>query len=100
MSELKKLKLTRRAIQHTKSGKRQEYIYEVRDENDTVLCERKSVRNYVACYVTKHDSVPIYNAPFFFSRLDLMDKGDSKVFRSVHWKKIAYGIAYREKDLE
>ena len=81
-----------------KEPKNKGFIYKVY-ENDTLLCQRQSNREYVACYVVYQpiikdgNTVYEYNAPFFFSRLDLIGKGDSRRFNSPDWKDVADGIA-------
>lgn len=89
MAELKKLELV---VKETPNNKNTSYIYQV-IEDGKILCERKSSRVYVACAVTKNEvagSVS-FGAPFYFGRLDLIGKGDSKNF--MNWPS-AYAIAY------
>lgn len=43
-----------------------------------VLCTRNSNREYVACYVRKLG--PAYDAPYFFSRMELVGKSGSAGF--------------------
>lgn len=98
MEGLRKLEMTCRAVQHLKSNtgtvKKQEYIYEIHEDGKKI-CERKSARHYVACAITKYipkgETEPHYAAPFFFGRLELIGKGDSKNFNK--WDS-AYAIAY------
>lgn len=69
-----------------KSGK---FLYEV-IENGVVIANRRSNKDYVACFVTKQTSGedyctkekfteenPSYYLPYFFGRPDLIGKGDS-----------------------
>lgn len=51
------------------------FCYRVFDQ-DELLCERNSNRDYAACYVTKNENS--YDAPYFFGRIDLIGKGDSR----------------------
>lgn len=99
MEGLVKLEMVCRAVNHLKDNagttKKQEYVYEVLGEDGKVICSRKSTRHYVACAVTmykpKDGSAFHYAAPFFFGRIDLIGKGDSKNFEK--WDS-AYAIAY------
>ena len=63
---------------NTKAAK---FLYEV-VENGTVLCSRKSSREYVACYVSTgmliRTNLPKYWADYFFGRVGLIGQGDSK----------------------
>lgn len=89
--ELKRLELI---VKETPNNKNTFYVYQV-VEDGKVLCERKSSRKYVACAVTKRipegETEPIYYAPYYFGRLDLIGKGDSKNFTE---RSSAYGFAY------
>jgi hypothetical protein len=51
-------------ITNNKAGK---FHYQVIDENGTIISERKSNREYVACTI---------KGSFYFGRLDLIGKGD------------------------
>ena len=72
-------------------------------EGDKLLCSRKSHREYVACYVVLQDIntgkgiTPEFSARLFFSRMDLVGKGDSRRFNSDNWAKIRYGFAVLDK---
>lgn len=64
---------------NSKSGK---HHYKVIDENGTIISERKSQREYVACTIT---------GSFYFGRLDLIGKGDhGKSLRRGNQTPIAY----------
>lgn len=75
-----------------KAGK---YKYQV-FENGILLAERKSNRVYVACYVTAQQTpgpngtimYTGFDLPYFFGRMDLVGKGDSK-----HAASYAYALA-------
>lgn len=90
MAELKKLELVVKET-NNKSGR---YLYQVM-ENDKVLCERRSNRVYVACAVTRYtvegETDYRYGSPFYFGRLDLINKGSSKNFATYN---SAYAFAY------
>lgn len=58
----------------TKTQKGKKFLYTVTDENGTVISDRLSTRDYVACTA---------NGAFYFGRLDLIGKGD-------HGRSIAY----------
>ncbi len=45
-------------------------------EDGVVLAERKSNREYVACYVSQY-APGKFELPYFFGRIDLIGKGDS-----------------------
>lgn len=92
---MKKLKLVKEKI-------RGGYAYKI-FEDTLLLCSRKSKNEYVACYVVyqeiRKDSNTTkweYSAPFFFSRIDLIGKGDSRYFNSDGWASIRYGLAELE----
>jgi len=53
------------SITNNKAGK---FHYQVIDENGTIISERKSNREYVACTI---------DGGFYFGRLDLIGKGDN-----------------------
>jgi len=60
-------------------NKRERYCYQVR-ENGHVIAERKSNREYVACYVMLckgADGSVWYETPFFFSKLHLIGRNKS-----------------------
>lgn len=60
-------------------NKRERYCYQVR-ENGYVIAERKSNREYVACFVMQMngaDGATWYETPFFFSRIDLIGQNAS-----------------------
>ncbi len=78
--ELKKIESNRKASKYT---------YQV-IEDGKVLAERKSNREYAACYVEKYTEGsdyytkktftpenPHFTTPYFFGRMDLIGKGDS-----------------------
>ena len=96
MAELKRLELIVKKTSNNKN-KSISYVYQV-VEDGKVLCERKTNRVYVACAVTKYipqgETEPIYHAPYYFGRLDLVGKGDSKNFAE---RKTAYAFAYVKK---
>lgn len=74
---MKNLKL---AVTETKN-KAGKFTYDVIAENGDVLCTRKSNRIYEACFVTEwrdEKGVTHYDAPYYFGRLDLVGKGDSR----------------------
>lgn len=50
-----------------KSQRGKKFLYEVQDENGTVISFRQSERDYVACTI---------DGSYYFGRLDLIDKGD------------------------
>lgn len=54
------------------------YTYQV-IEDGKVIATRKSNRNYIACYVTMFttNNEIQFATPYFFSRMDLVGKGDS-----------------------
>lgn len=52
------------SITNNKAGK---FHYQVIDENGTIISERKSNREYVACTI---------DGSYYFGRLDLVGKGD------------------------
>jgi hypothetical protein len=104
MSETKRLELVKKPYGKLKGVDRFRYqVY----ENNVILCQRVSCKNYVACYVTKWEYLDhphrkigdppatIYETPYFFSRVDLMGKGDSRHFLS---NPNAYGIAYLKEE--
>lgn len=79
--ELRKLTTKRKAATYT---------YQV-IEFDKVIAERKSSREYVACYIFRHrfeDGSITYYLPYFFGRLDLIGKGSSQ-----YAALSAYGLA-------
>ena len=51
----------------TTNNKAGKFHYQVIDENGTIISERKSNREYVACTI---------KGAFYFGRLDLIGKGD------------------------
>lgn len=67
-----------------KAGK---YHYKVLDENGTLIFERKSNREYVACTIS---------GKFYFGRLDLINKGDharyTEYYRRGNMEKSLHGI--------
>ena len=69
-----------------KAGK---FHYTITDESGSIISERKSNREYVACTI---------NGQFYFGRLDLIGKGDHS--RQVKWcienGKEPIAIAYKE----
>ena len=74
----------------TASKSKPRFLYKIyHDEN--FLCMRSSDRLYVACYVRLVGDK--YDAPFFFSRLDLIGKGASTGFGN---KPECYGLALRD----
>jgi hypothetical protein len=79
-----------------KKSKSSVFEYQVLDDNGKVIATRKSRKEYVACYVVKvNDSK--FAAPYFFSRMDLIGKGDSRYFTT---SPNAYGIAYLKTENE
>lgn len=51
------------------------YLYTV-VENEKVLCNRRTDRDYVACYVfQRHNGT--FECPMYFGRMDLVGKGSS-----------------------
>jgi hypothetical protein len=66
---------------NNKSGK---FHYQVIDENGTIISERKSNREYVACTI---------DGEFYFGRLDLIGKGN-------HATYIKYALGYMQMSLE
>lgn len=110
MKELKQLRLVFKEISSLKSNngaKSIKYKYQVLNDEGEVLCERQSNRLYVACYVERLEvldhkdrkigepAIIVYKAPFFFSRKDLIGRGDSRTF--TNWNT-SYGIAYLENN--
>lgn len=75
-------------------NKAAKYLYEV-IVNGKSVAQRRSNKVYVACYVTKWKNEDFYEAPYFFGRIDLIGKGDSRNFELVD---TAYGIAYVKSD--
>lgn len=62
---------------NNKSGK---FLYQVKDENGTIISNRRSNREYVACTI---------DGSYYFGRIDLIGKGD-------HGKhKVQTPIAYK-----
>ena len=75
------------------NNKSAKFHYQVLDENGTLISERKSNREYIACSI---------NSGFYFGRLDLIGKGDHKKFRE-YWPNATeqelynvYTIAYKK----
>lgn len=68
------LKMTRKET----ANKATKFIYQIIGQDGTVLCERKTNREYAAClgYTDGHDGKS--DCPWFFGRMDLVGKGDSK----------------------
>lgn len=58
--------------------KNQAFEYSVTDEAGNVLMTRGSNREYIAVMVCQDKDGKIYVPNFFFSRLDLVGKGDSR----------------------
>ena len=63
------------------SNKQSAFTYQV-IEDGNVIATRKSNRDYIACYVCKIGNSVF--TPYFFSRLDLIGKGDSR--KVTQWK--------------
>lgn len=70
--------ITLELVKKETGKKASKFIYQVMVDGN-VVAERKSNRDYVACYVLKSvgKEIPTYGVPFFFGRMDLVGKGDS-----------------------
>ena len=71
----------------TETGKKAaKYLYTVTDQNGTIISERSSNRDYVACTIW---------GTFYFGRVDLIGKGDHA--KSLRRREVAEDpIAYLE----
>lgn len=64
-------------LEVVESGKSHpKYIYNVIEDGE-VIAQSTSNRRYVACYVTEYDT-NAFGISFFFGRIELIVKGDSK----------------------
>lgn len=101
MAEIKTLELIK-----TPWGKKGKFRYQVM-ENNVILAERISAKDYIACYVYKYEYLDRpgrkigdppkekFDATYFFSRMDLIGKGDSRHFLS---SSNAYAVAYLKEE--
>jgi len=72
----------------TTNNKAGKFHYQVIDDNGTIISERKSNREYVACTI---------KGAFYFGRLDLIGKGDHGRYMRDCMKNIGMSIEQFKK---